>query len=100
MLSPVSIPMYPRPRTGLLGGEREGKEALTQCIRTQVFIAMHTVPVRLVERRIARHVLGLLLVLVLVSASASTAAAAEHLVEEAELRCCLEGREKGQEEEG
>ena len=66
----------------------EDKGLRTQRVRTQVVVAVHAVKVAPVEGRVAGHVLRLLLLLVLVPAPA---AAAEHLLEEAELRGC-EGR--------
>lgn len=74
------------------GDEADARRRHTQGIGTQVLVAAHPLPVRLVERRVARHVLRFSLLLLLSST-------AEHLVEEPELRG-YEGREEGDEKEG
>ncbi len=64
-------------------------EGRTKGVRAQVFIAVGLLHVSTIPRRVARHILRLVLLLL--------AAAAEHLIEEAELG--LDGAAKGEEEE-
>ena len=75
---------------GVVATHHHEKDGHTQGVRTQVLVAAHALPVRLVEGRVARYVLRVLSLLVAAGSpspsSATTAAAAEHLVEETELR--------------
>lgn len=63
-----------------------GEVDASKCIRTEVVLAVHALEVVAVDGRVAGHILRLALLLLL-------AAAAEHLVEEAELRLDCGGEE-------